>query len=376
MQKIFINGRFLSQQITGVQRVALEVVKSLDNLIKLGVIDNRLYSFTMLAEKNLKYKPDLKNIEIEQVGKLSGHLWEQVELPRYVRKNVLLNLCGPAPVFKRNQVAVIHDAVPFACPAEFSLAFRTWYKILFAMLGKRTDELITVSDFSKKELSHYCRVDEERFTVAHLGIDHFTSIPADTAVLKRNDLFGRKYILAVGSLSPRKNFLRLIDTVKILDDPEIELVVAGGINSKVFSDIDLQPSDRIRYLGRVGDEELKALYSNAFCFAFPSLYEGFGLPPLEAMSCGCPVVAGNSTSIPEVCGEAALYCDPNDSGDIAEKIRSLSTDDCLRKRLISKGIERAALYTWNSCGRTVWSAVERLFEEERDKDESRYAPAV
>lgn len=376
MHKIFINGRFLSQQITGVQRVALEVVKSLDNLIGLGEIDSRSYSFTILTEKNLKYKPDLKNIALEPIGKRSGHLWEQLELPRYVRKHILLNLCGPAPVFKKNQATVIHDAVPFACPTEFSLAFRTWYKIMFDILTRRTDELITVSDFSRKELSHYCGVDEERFAVAHLGIDHFTSISADTAILERNNLLGKRYILGVGSLSPRKNFSRLIEAVNILADPEIELVVAGGINSKVFSDIDLLSRNRIRYLGRVNDEELKALYSNALCFAFPSLYEGFGLPPVEAMSCGCPVLAGNMTSIPEICGEAALYCDPNDPKDITENMRSMIVDDRLRKRLISKGIERAALYTWDSCGRIVWSSMERLINEERGKDETLYAAAV
>jgi glycosyltransferase involved in cell wall biosynthesis len=376
MKDVLINGRFLSQPITGVQRVAFEVVKNFDNLIDQGVIDSRKYSLTLLTEKNLKSEAIFKNISILPIGKRSGHIWEQLELSRYAHNSVLLNLCGPAPIFRRNQVAIIHDAVPFACENEFSWAFRTWYKTMFKSLCANSRELITVSDFSKEELSHYCGVDEKRFSVAHLGIDHFNRLEADLKILERNSLFDKKYVLAVGSLSPRKNFLRLIEAIEKLDDTPVELVVAGGVNSKVFSGIDLKTNDKIRYVGRVSDEELKALYLNALCFAFPSLYEGFGLPPVEAMSCGCPVIAADTSSIPEVCGEAVLYCDPKDADDIADKIRSLQSDDCLRKRLILKGTERASLFTWDSCGRVVWSAVERMFDEGRDASEASFASAV
>jgi glycosyltransferase involved in cell wall biosynthesis len=376
MQDIFINGRFLSQPITGVQRVAFEVVKAFDNLIEKGVIDKDKYSLVLLTDKNQERQPDFAHIECRQIGELSGHLWEQIELPIYTIDSVLLNLCGPAPIFKHDQAVIIHDAVPFACPDEFSIAFHAWYKLMFRNLCARSQELITVSDFSRKEIAHYCGIDENWISVAHLGLDHFNSLQPDGSILERNGLVGKKYVLAVGSLSPRKNFLRLVDSVGQFGNKDIELVVVGGINTKVFSEIAIDKDERVHYLGRATDEELKALYQEAFCFAFPSLYEGFGLPPVEAMSCGCPVVAADTSSIPEVCGEAALYCDPDDPGDIAEKINRLDKEEGLRKRLVAKGRERAALYTWDACARIVWSSVERLVEGEGKENEARYARAV
>jgi glycosyltransferase involved in cell wall biosynthesis len=168
----------------------------------------------------------------------------------------------------------------------------------------------------------------------------------------------------------------LIDAVDRFSDKDLELVVVGGINTKVFSGIDIEKNERVRYLGRTSDEELKALYQGAFCFAFPSLYEGFGLPPVEAMSCGCPVVAADTSSIPEVCGDAALYCDPDDVDDIADKINSLVKNQSLRRRLIAKGKERAALYAWDACARIIWSSVERLVDGEGKANEQRYMRAV
>jgi glycosyltransferase involved in cell wall biosynthesis len=381
MNEIMINGRFLLQPTTGVQRLAFEVVKTFDRMIDQGVIDTQKYSLTLLVENNSKAKPclDFNNVSIAPVGKLSGHAWEQFELPRYSFGKVLINLCGPAPVVKYRQLAIIHDAVPYACPSEFSRAFHIWYKAMFKLLCKRTEALITVSNFSKKELSHYCGVKEERFTVAYPGIDHFASFQADSSILESNKLFGKKYVLAVGSLSPRKNFLGLVKAIELLDDPEIELVVVGGVFNKVFSDIELPIKERIKYVGRVSDEQLKALYSNALCFAFPSFYEGFGLPPVEAMTCKCPVIAGNVTSMPEVCGEAAVYCDSYNPQDIADKIRKLCSDERLRKHLIAKGTEQAGLYTWEACGHAIWAAVERLFEPlgfERGEDDVAFASAV
>ncbi|HEY3374400.1 MAG TPA: glycosyltransferase family 1 protein [Candidatus Aquicultor sp.] len=360
MQEIIINGRFLSQSVTGVQRVALEVVRALDNLIGAGIIDANSYSFTLAAEKDLKYKTDFKNISVKVVGHLTGHLWEQFELPLYARGKVLVSLCGPAPIIKRNQLALIHDAAPYTCPSEFSLAFRSWYQIMFFSLCKRARQLVTVSDFSRKELSHYCNVSEQRVTVAYPGIDHFTQLQSDISILERHGLINKRFVLAVSSLSPRKNFLRLIDAVEALGDPEVELVVAGGINSKVFNSNGLEVKDRITYLGRVSDMELKALYENAHCFAFPSLYEGFGLPPIEAMSCGCPVIAANAASLPEVCGDAALFCDPYDPRDIADKIQRFKQDTGLREQLKARGLERAASFTWDRCGRDIWSVIEKL----------------
>jgi len=360
MQNIIINGRFLSQAVTGVQRYALGVVKALDDLLDSGVIDPGLYSFTLLAPKDIRYRPDLRHIDIEVVGRLKGHLWEQVELPLYADKRVLVNLCTPAPLIKRNQVVMIHDAATYACPDEFSTAFRTWYKIMLYGLCKRAAKVVTVSNFSKKELAHYCKTDETNIHVVYPGIDHFNQTQADESVLQKYDLSGKKFVLAVSSLSPRKNFLRLVDAIATLGDTDLDLVVVGGSNHKVFNRIGLESRNRVKWLSSINDKELKALYGSAYCFAFPSWYEGFGLPPIEAMLCGCPVVAANRASLPEVCGEAALYCDPYDPQDIAGKIRLLWNNASLRDDLQARGLARASVFTWEKCAQDMWFIIRQL----------------
>jgi glycosyltransferase involved in cell wall biosynthesis len=357
MNEIMINGRFLSQPNTGVQRVAVEVVKALDRLIDSRKIDSGMYSFTVLADKNMRYKPDLNNIEVKVIGRYSGYIWEQFELPRYARDAVLINLCGPAPIFKRNQLAIIHDAAPFACPNEFSVSFRVWYRIMLTILCKRTAKLVTVSDFSRKELSRYCGISEKRVFVEHLGVEHFSQIRSDPSILNKLDLMGRKFVLVVGSQSPRKNFIRLAESMDILDDPELVMVVVGNIKTKGISSIEKQEKEQIKYTGRVNDTE------NALCFVFPSLYEGFGLPPVEAMSCGSPVITAGVTAMPEICGDAVLYCDPNNPQDIADKIRVLKTNEELRKHYKQKGLKRSGLFSWDKSGQGIWNAAEQLFSK-------------
>lgn len=358
---VYINGRFLTQKITGVQRYAMELLTQLDNLIKTHYLKNEI-NFQILVPRGTDVnKLKLKNITVKEVGILKGHAWEQLELPFYVRNRLLVNFCNVAPMFKKNQIVTIHDAAVYANPFNFSFIFRTWYKIVYKNISKYSKKIITVSTFSKKELIKYCKVNESKVKVIYEGKEHFLIKNRDSEILNKYKLVPKSYILAVSSLNPNKNFKAVINAFKKLESEKIKFVIAGGTNPRIFNNkLDLSFYKNVVHVGYISDEELKELYENAFCFIYPSFYEGFGLPPLEAMACGCPVIVSNAASLPEVCGDAALYVDPYSPEDIAEKIKLLLSDDKLREELRRKGLERAKMFSWEKCVEETIKVIEEV----------------
>lgn len=303
--RIYINGRFLTQRITGVQRYALEITKALDNLISKDTAFQK-HEYIVIAPKNVLYKVKLKNMSFVQRGILKGHLWEQFELPVYSRDGFLMNFCNCAPLIKRNQTVTIHDAAVSAVPHAFSLAFRTWYKMMFMWLGRSLKQIFTVSEFSKKELHKYYGIPLNKIHVTYNGIDHIKNLEVDEGIIDREDLKEKKYVLAVSSMNPSKNFSLVLDVARLM--PDVEFIIAGGSNAKVFKAAGLDVPQNARLIGYVSDEELMALYRHASVFVYPSLYEGFGIPPLEAMMCGCPVVVSDIEVFHEVYGDSVEYC--------------------------------------------------------------------
>ena len=254
-------------------------------------------------------------------------------------------------------VVAIHDASVFAVPETYSRAFRLWYRYLHPRLGRRALRIVTASEFSRSELGRYLGIAPERIAVIPGGGEHMLAQPSDGRVLQRLGLSGR-YLLAVSSQSPHKNFGGIVAALQYLCQ-EIPLVFAGGANSRVFQ-LSGAASGKAHLVGRVTDGELRALYENAACFVYPSFYEGFGLPPLEAMTCGCPVIVSRAASLPEVCGDAAVYCDPGDPVDIARAIESVLTNPGLQADLRRRGPERAAGFTWHKAARSLLSLVDQL----------------
>lgn len=303
--KIYINGRFLTQRITGVQRYALEITRALDSLIS---DDKNLqkHEYIVIAPKKVLYSIKLNNIQVVQKGILKGHLWEQLELPIYSHDGFLMNFCNCAPLIKRNQTVTIHDAAVSAMPNSFSWVFRTWYKLMFMWLGRSLEHIFTVSEFSKKELHKYYDIPLSKIHVTYNGIDHIKRLKADESIIDREDLKGKKYVLAVSSMNPSKNFPLVLDVARLM--PDVEFIIAGGSNAKVFKSAGLDVPQNARLIGYVSDEELMALYRYASVFVYPSLYEGFGIPPLEAMMCGCPVVVSDIEVFHEVYGDSVEYC--------------------------------------------------------------------
>ena len=338
--EITINGRFLARQSTGVDRFAAELVSAWSS--RHG--DTR--AARIVAPPGATLPAALGNLTLQPRGRLDGHLWEQLELPRYWPDEVLINLCNTGPLFRKRQLVVLHDAAVMTNPAAYSVAFRTWYRALFSGLMRHAAVVASVSEFSAAELMRHVGVRAAGIEVIYESGEHVLRSPSDSSVLERLGLRGEKYVLAVGSRTVNKNFAGVVKAATLLTDLGVKLVAAGGTNSRVFSGVDLR-GDNIVLAGYVTDGELRALYENAQCFVFPSFYEGFGLPPLEAMHCGCPVIVSRRASLPEVCADAAVYCDPADPVDIANCMRRVLTSAGLRSELRAAGLERAGHFTWS-----------------------------
>lgn len=357
MRRIFINARFLSQTTTGVQRYAIELIKALNALIESRVISSEEFSFILLAPQNIKFELNLKHIELKRVGKLKGHLWEQIELPFHTRTGLLLNLCNTGPLLKLNQIVTIHDAAVYGFPQAYSFIFRTWYKLLLKSLGIFSRRILTVSFFSKKELMKYFGIREEKLQVIYLGKEHIFATDPDDTILQKHSIRSKQFVLAVSSMNPNKNFHTIVKAIELLGEGCFDIVIAGGTNPRIFGSSDKFLFDNVKYAGYVSDAELRSLYEHAACFVFPSYYEGFGLPPLEAMSLGCPVIVSNIASLPEVCGNAALYCDPSNPQNIANKIRLFMDNAEFREDFRQKGLERIQCFSWEQCAEETWTVI-------------------
>ncbi len=348
MIRVFINGRFLGQRLTGVQRYALETLLALDHLI--GESRLEAPSFRVLAPRGVT-APKLANIEFEQVGRLSGHAWEQLELPIAARSGWLLSFCATGPLVKRRQTVTIHDAAVYAMPHAFSREFKAWYKLLLPALAKRSPLVMTVSEFSRAELCRYLRLDAARVRVSGEGWQHVQKLEPDPGILERHGLTPGRYVLAVSSLTPQKNFQLLADALPLLRGSGFQVAVAGRLEARVFGKYDASSLNELKLLGYVSDAELRSLYEHAGVFVYPSRYEGFGIPPLEAMALGCPVVASNAASLPEVCGDAALYFGPDDASALANAIRRVMTEPETRRSLVELGRKRLEHHDWENAAR-------------------------
>ena len=275
----------------------------------------------------------------------AGHAWEQLVLPARARKaGLLLNPANLAPLaFPRNAV-VIHDAAALRHPQWYSPLYARWQRVVLPAIAQRARVVITVSEFSRRELRELLDVDAH---VVPGGVDHRFHPHADPEPARAALGLTRPYVLTVASRTTRKNLASLDATSRRLGDKGIDLVAAGGERPQ-FREGEAT-SNGPRALGHVPDAHLPGLYAGAAAFVLPSWHEGFGLTCLEAMACGVPVVAANAGALPETCGEAARYADPADPDDIATQVLAAIGDDRLREA----GSQRAALFTWERTAREL-----------------------
>jgi len=345
--EIYVKGRFLTQQTTGVQRYCRELLTAIDSLIDSNIVCLP-YTLVVLVPPGVKDAPAWKHIELRAIGTHSNQLWEQWELPRTSDKSLLVSLAGMPSVLQQRQVAVLHDAAVFDASGGYMRSFTLLYRLTYRVAALRKAVLVTISKFSRGRLSLALHVPDETMPIIHNGVDHMKNIREDFGIFSRfPELRRGHYVLSVGSLSPNKNFKAIVAAATQTAHAGIQFAVVGERKGNVYAahNAEATPSNMV-WLGYVSDEELKALYMEAGCFIFPSLYEGFGVPPLEAMYCGCPVIASNAASIPEACGDAALYFDIQKPSQLGDQILHLCSDADLRAQLIQKGKQQSGLFTW------------------------------
>jgi glycosyltransferase involved in cell wall biosynthesis len=352
---ISANGRYLSQGVTGVQRYAIETI---EEMAKLYTRSGVALELSVLAPKYETARSG--GITPRRLGIGKGQFWEQLSLP-FLKRGVLINMCNTYPLLARNQIVVVHDAAVYAVPQAYSVLFRMWYKILFAVLRVRRDiRIVTVSEFSRQEISKYAKLPIDRISVVHGSANHWLKVKPDDRVLDRFELRSGGFFLGVASANPSKNLRRLLEAYSLLARADIPLVIVGGGNRAIFrSEINEDVLGVIR-TGYVSDEELATLYGGAIALVFPSLYEGFGIPPLEAMNLGCPVIVSREGALPEICGSAALYCDAYQVKTITDAMKAVLNDPAVRLKLIADGYAQAAKYSWKKTGAKLLSLAEEM----------------
>lgn len=354
MRTLCVSGKFLSQPTTGVQRYAAEIVRAWDQALEEGRIDREHYSIRVLAPRKTLWTPEYRHVAVEY-GSTEGRLWEQVELPWRARGSLLFSPYAAAPVLKIRHSVTIHDAGAAATPHQYSALFKAYCFAVFRILGRSCKPIFTVSEFSRLELQRYFAVPAEKVKVIPPGCDHLLRVAPDTSILEQNGLEKGSFVLGVSSRSIIKNFDGLSKAFRKLARPKMKLAIAGMRRDRLFGTGSTDVDDGVVQLGYVTDAQLRCLYENAALFAYPSFYEGFGIPPVEAMSCGCPVLVARGSSLPEACGEAAVYCDPSDISDIANGIARVLDDPELAQSLREKGLARAAQLTARDTASQLWS---------------------
>ncbi|POR55947.1 glycosyl transferase family 1 [Paraburkholderia eburnea] len=355
---LVINGRFMGRRATGVDRFAFETVRALDALIDAGEPAVAGLRAEIVVPAALHALPNpFRHIALRASGAGAGVRWEQLGLPRAAAGSLLLNLCNCAPLFYGRQVTVLHDAAPARVPESYSREFVAWYRLMAPRIGRIARRVITVSEFSRRELCDAYRIPLSKIGVVPESGEHMLRVSAEGAATPKKTARsgvheilhgGRPFVLAVGSLNRHKNFRLVADAARLIPDARFDIVVVGGGDARVYGAADGALPDFVKYLGYVSDEDLVALYRDAACFVYPSRYEGFGLPPVEALALDCPVIASCLPAVVEACGDAVLYTSPDDPAQLAALLERVTADSALREALRARGRERTAALTWRT----------------------------
>jgi len=340
---IAINGKIFTQRMSGLGRFAYEVVKRMvDASVDLTIItpNKPLHSnYEMLTKFVMRDK-----------SPLHPFLWEVFRLGRIVMPNKFAALWSPANIGPINPIVphfvTLHDLTFIHNPEWMNYKGRLIYRTLIPLICKRARAVIADSDFVRQELIKYLPFKKSSdIYMTYLGVDHVVPKPV---VFTRFDL-PKKYFMFIGNIDKRKNLDNIIHAWQIACaklNGAINLFIVGEIKYREKFHLDLN-DDSVQLLTGLLDEELFYLLSKSLGLIFPSLYEGFGLPTIEAMRCGCPVITSNIGTMAEIAGDAALLVDPHSVMDIADAIIKLAGSDSLHAELVNRGNVHQGVFTWD-----------------------------
>ncbi len=357
--KIGINASFTHDQPTGLGIYTYEITKE---LLKKN-LDIVVYTSSHNLKKEYPHNVHLINSITSPHKRFKGHLariiWEQFCLPFYYRKHKLLSLYNPVPegilypCF--NQIITVHDILPLLYPHIYP-RMKYYSRFLLPWLLKYSPIIICVSESTKKDIINAYNLKGKNIHVIYEGC-RLKDVPKKGRQIKKEYNI-KNYIFYVGDMRPYKNLKRALEAFSRVPIKDLYFIIGGKKDTKFYPELkekvkNLGLCDRVIFTDYIKDEDLPFFYKEASLFVFPSLYEGFGLPPLESMACGCPVLVSNAASLPEVCGDAAYYVDPYNVDSIAEGIYKVMTDKDLKQKLIQKGRKRVKLFSWEKTAQQV-----------------------
>ncbi|MBL7964569.1 MAG: glycosyltransferase family 4 protein [Flavobacteriales bacterium] len=333
-----------------------------------------LFLFDRPFDPRFIYAPNVRPIVAGPPTRhpLLYRLWFEYQVPRLLRKHKADAFLSPDGFLTTRtrvpQLAVIHDLNFEHHPKDLPGAYARYYRTWFPRFARQAARIATVSEYSRQDIVRCYQVDPGRIDVVHNGVGEvFSPLSEQQQRAVRTRLTGgAPYFICVGSLHPRKNIARLITAFDRFAEqvPDVRLVVVGEAfwwDARMkAAHRTMRHADRLNFTGRLGQEALRDALASALALAYVSYFEGFGIPVVEAMRCGTPVLAANATSLPEVAGDAALYCDPFNVDRITEALLALHGDVALRERLHHAGIQRAAQFSWDHTAAGLWASVERM----------------
>ena len=344
---LFLNGKFYSGRTNGVHRVADRLLRELDALAVEGAAPAG-WDMRLLLPAGANWAPRFAAITAIPQRHGASQVWEQMILPFAARRGVLASFANLAPGWHGRKVTMVHDAQFLLSPESYAPKLRWGYRILVPRGARSSRVVLTVSDYARDSLATFGVAPSARTKVVHNGADHILEVAADTALLAKHGLVRGGYAVIFGSTSAYKN----VGTVfTAFADPRLAAMplVVIGPSRAVLEAAGLCPPPGAVFVGGVEDSGLRALYEGAHCLLYPSRTEGFGLPPVEAMLCDCPVVASPAGAIPEVCRDAVVYAGMDDIGEWIHGVRTLG-DRHVRASKIAAGRARAGHFTWAAAG--------------------------
>ncbi|HEY9769575.1 MAG TPA: glycosyltransferase family 1 protein [Coleofasciculaceae cyanobacterium] len=384
LDKIAINGTYIQQQASGLGVVNENLISELMKYSLNQHQDDRQFDFTLYSNADFwqnKYSAKVVSVapDISPDRGFSGHIkrliWYQTALNRQLKKQNVDLFFSPVTegILFPNvpQIVCVYDLIPLKYP-ELSPKWKYYYLYVLPFILKQSQHIICISEYTKQDIVRNYRLNPESIDVVYLGFDRDLFFPQpDSDILQKYSL--DKYLLYVGDMRFYKNLSRCLAAFDRLPLKDYQFVITGKKDDFFYPEIERQTAqlaakERIIFLDYVPNADLPGLYSSAQSLVFASLYEGFGLPVLEAMACGCPVIASNTTSIPEVGGESVFYVDPYSVEDIAQGMYQVLSNVELRNKLRDRGIERSQLFSWNRTADNVRQIFRNCLSKElRDK---------